>query len=75
MTPPDHFQQPMSPGYPTLGVWMQHIGKHIAWTEPDATVVAVGDDDADVYDRVRALGLRPDEVRVSYVWDPDVAWL
>ncbi len=48
-----------------------HYGKHVAWSLDGKTIIASGDDDAEVFESLKRLGLEPGKAVFSYVPHPE----
>jgi hypothetical protein len=53
----------------------QYYGKHVAWNVEGTRIVASGDDDLQVFQAVKAVGLNPEQVVFSYVPLPDETFI
>jgi hypothetical protein len=51
---------------------MKYAGKHVAWSWDGTQIVASADDDPELVEKVKTLGLNPSRVVFSYVDLPDV---
>lgn len=48
---------------------LKYAGKHIAWSWDGTAIVASGDDEGELWEKVKAMGMNPSRVVYDYV-DP-----
>ena len=49
-------------------------GKQVAWSADGTRILASGDDHAELYTRLQAMGIHPAHVVVEFINDPNVSY-